>query len=358
MECFEKAYPKLKKDINKILGSFKEIPRTEGTVSQGGITGASMTFNFKKMTPKERTKSRKDREKATGKKAKESLTEGWTYVEMDPFMMVHHDEGKQAKMWADRGKAVYKFCEKSFPYLGEDEHVSKLLVRICKDYDEAEAFSPFIWTSSRPLEFVLYRDNVGVGSVQNQLFNQKVMQHWLRQKDPNLFFDLPPWMRSGLNRVIYNARIKGKNLKLRPSDWENMGLREEVKAGTAHTPREIFLSDSDAFEEENFRYEAGALMRFLLDGAGSKNRLTKNIVKDYFLNIKEVSARLAEEDDDDLYSGEAETEEEEEARYKARQARAKDNEQRIIEETFEATFGEWTERDWLAFEKLYFKAIS
>jgi hypothetical protein len=357
VECFESAYSKLKKDIKKIHSSFEEIPRTEGTVARTGVTGASMTFDAKKKTPKERMKSRKDTEKTAAKAAKGSLTDGWSFVEIDPFMFVHHDNAKQAKMWADRGKAVYKFCEKSFPDIGKDEHVSKMLVRICKDYDEARAFSPYIWTSSRPLEFVLYRDNVGVGSMQNQLFNYRVMQHWLRQKDRDLYFDLPPWMRNGLQSMISNAKIKGKKLELRASDWENMGLREEVKAGTAHTPKEIFLSNSDNFQDENFSYEAAALMRFLLAGPGSKNRLTKNIIKDYFANLKEVSLSLAEEDDDDEPRGEAETEEEEEARYKARQALGKENEQRIVEATFEATFGSWDDKDWLQFEKLYFKAI-
>ena len=356
VECFESAYDKLKRDIKKVMGSFEEIPRTEGTVSRSGVTGASLVIEMDDMTPKDRAKSRKDREKSTAKEAKRTLTDGWSYMEAGPFMIVHHGEEKQAKMWATRGEAVYKFCEKTFPYLGKEEHVSRLLVRICKDYDEAVAFSPAIWTPFRPLEFVIYRDNVGVGSFQHQLFNRFLMEHWLRQKDSNLYFNMPPWMKFGMSRMIGNAKLKGKKLVLKPSDWENMGLREEVKAGTAHTPREIFLSNTDSFQDDNFAYEASALMRFLLDGAGSKSRLTKGLVEDYFMNLGEVMMAIDEEEDDDD-RGEATTEEEEEARYKARQAKAKELEQRVIEETFAATFGSWSDKDWLQFEKLYFKAI-
>jgi hypothetical protein len=357
VECFESAYPKLKKEIKKIHGSFKEIPRTEGTVSRQGVTGGSITFTTETLTPEERTRDRKDKEKAAAKAAKAALTDGWEYLEIGPFIILNHANDKQAKIWADRGQAVLDWCEDEFPYLGKNEYVSKIMLRICKDYDEAIAFSPFLWISSRPMEINLYKDDVGKGSYQHQRFNTYMMDHWLRQKDGNLYFDLPTWMRYGLKGMISNSKTKGKKLEMRPSDWENMELREEVKAGTAHTPQEIFLSGSESYSDENFGYEATALMRFLLSGPGSKSRLTKGIVESYFKNLQEVMDVIAEEDDDDDKFKDATTEEEEEAQFKARQTRAKENERRVIDETFERTFGTWTDKEWSQFEKAYFKAI-
>jgi hypothetical protein len=80
-------------------------------------------------------------------------------------------------------------------------------------------------------------------------------------------------------------------------------------------------------------------------------------LENYCSSLQEVITILEEEDDNGVDDGEATTEEEEEARFKARQARAKENQRRVIEETFERTFASWTEKDWRTFEKLYFKAI-
>lgn len=356
MECFESAFPKLKKDINKVMKSFEEIPRTEGTVSSS-VTGPSMVFSTKKKTPKERAKSRKEREEAFRKESLKSLTEGWESQEIGPFLILNHTNKKEAKIWAERGMAILNWCDKTFPYLGKEEYVSKMVIRICKDMDEAVAFSPFRWTSARPLELVVFKDTVGVGSWQHREVNEILLDHWFRQKNNSLYFDMPDWMRLGMEYMVRYSKPNGKKLELRESDWENMGLREEVKAGTARTPREIFLADNSAFEEENFGFEAAALMRFLLVGKGSKSRLTKNVVQDYFENLQLVIAEIDEEDNNDNVYSPAETEEEEEARYKARQARAKENAERVRLATFERTFGEWTDKDWLEFEKLYFKAI-
>ncbi len=357
MECFESAYPKLKNDIQKTLRSFEEIPRTEGTVSKTGVTGGEITFSSKEMTVEERAKDRKSKETVSRETAVESLTEGWEFEEIDPFLILNHTNDKQAKIWAERGTAIFNWCEDRFPYLGKDEYVSKLVLRICEDMDEAIAFSPFRWTSRRPLEVVVYKDDVGVGSWQHMEVNEVLLGHWMRHKNPSLYFDMPNWMKFGLEYIVRYSKPKGKKLELRASDWENMGLREEVKAGTARTPREIFLADAGVLSEENFPYEAAALMRFLLVGAGSKNRLTKGILEDYFTNLQLVIAAIDEEEDGGEKQKEATTEEEEEARFKARQARAKENADRVRDETFAATFGSWSDKDWLQFEKLYFKAI-
>jgi hypothetical protein len=153
------------------------------------------------------------------------------------------------------------------------------------------------------------------------------------------------------------AKHKGKKLELYASDWERMGLREEVKGGTAHTPREMFLASGDFYDSENLRYEAAALMRYLLVGKGAKDKLTKTVVREYYLNMTAVLDEMDKEDDTDNEKA-PETEEEEAAMVKARSQRLKDQADRIREAAFQRTFGEWTDKDWASFEKNYFKSIS
>ena len=155
---------------------------------------------------------------------------------------------------------------------------------------------------------------------------------------------------------IISGKHKGKKLELYPSDWEKVGLRQEIKDGVAATPKEIFLATEEFYDGENSRYAAAALMRYLLVGKGSKDKLTKNLVREYYLNMTAVIEEMDKEEGGESYK-EPETEEEEAAMIKERSERLRQREKELMEAVFERTFAEWTDKEWDRFAKYYFKSI-
>lgn len=360
-ECFESSWKKLKSDITRALKSFEEIERTEGTVVKAVATDDVIELTdtpWNEIPAKEREKIRKGREKRSHEQALVGLPESWEIIEEDGFLVLNHGGDKAADDIVEHGDAVFRWCEKNLGFIGSDEYVMRPVIRICKDRDEEFAFRQGSSDWLKPsLEIVTHKDTVGIGSWEYRWLNSRFLGHWLWQSDADLMAAMPGWMRYGLQYSVEYGKHKGKKFELRQSDWEMMGLRERVKSGLARTPREIFLSDSDGFAgSDNGRYEAAALMRYLLVGSGSKKRLTRNLLEDYYACLKEVAEELNERDDDS--PGEATTEEEEDAQFKAAQQRWKKKEKEVAEMLFERVFAGWSDKDWAAFERDYFKAIS
>ncbi len=358
IECFESAWKELRGDITRTLKSFEEIERTEGSIVQDASTGG-IELTIGEMTPEQRKKRRQDRERDFHKKAISTLPEDWEVLEEKHFVVLNHADKKDAQKLIEQGDAVFAWCEKSFPYLvDKNDYLSRPVIRICKDWDELASFafggaaSGWIPTN----DMATYKDTVGIGSNNYSNMTQRFASFWINEHDSDFLNAMPTWMRYGLEYNMAYAKHKGTKLELYASDWERMGLRAEVKAGTAHTPREMFMAEDDFYDAENSRYEAAALMRYLLAGKGAKDKLTKTVIRDYYLNMSAVLEEMDERDDTGNEKA-PETEEEEAEMVKARAQRLKDQADEIREAAFQRTFGEWTDKDWASFEKNYFKSI-
>jgi len=360
-ECFEDSWRKLKSDITRSMKSFEEIERTEGSVVKEVATDGVIEFTdtaWSELPAKEREKIRKGKEKRTHEQALVGLPDSWEVIEEDGFLVLNHGGDKAADNIVEQGDAVFRWCEKHLGFIGSDEYVMRPVIRICKDQDEEFAFRQGSDWFKPSLEIVTHKDTVGIGSWEYRWLNSRFLGHWLWQSDGDLMVAMPAWMKFGLQYVVQYGKHKGKKFELRHSDWEMMGLRERVKSGMARSPREIFLSDSDGFaSSQNGAFEAAALTRYLLVGSGSKKRLTRNLLEDYYSTLKEVTEEL-EERESPSGTSTATTEEEEDAQFKAAQQRWKKREREVAEMVFERVFAGWSEKDWSAFERDYFKAIS
>jgi len=358
-ECFESSWKDLRSDLTRTLKSFKEIERTEGTIVQDASTSGIVEFDIGDITPEERMKRRKARERDAHDRAQLGLPEDWEVIEEDHFLVLNHADKKDAKKLVEQGEAVFAWCEKTFPYLVDDtDYMRKPILRICKDWDELASFAlggrESGWVPS--IDMVTYKDTVGIGSWTYSNMTQRFASWWINEHDSDFLNAMPYWMRYGLEYNMLYAKHKGKKLELIPSDWEKIGLRQEIKDGTAATPKEIFMAGEDFYDGDNSRYAAASLMRYLLVGKGSKDKLTKNVVREYYINMNAVIEEMDKDDDDREYK-EPETEEEEAAMIKERSQRLRDREDQILAAAFERTFGEWTDKDWALFEKYYFKSI-
>lgn len=359
VECFESSWRELRSDITRTLKSFAEIERTEGSIVENATTSGVIEIEFGDITPEERMERKLAREREAHERALRGLPEDWVVTEEDQFLVLNHADEKDADKLVEQGEAVFAWCEDTFPFLIDDtDYLRKPILRICQDWDELASFAfggrESGWLPT--IDMATYKDTVGIGSWNYSNMTQRFASWWINEHDADFLAAMPLWMRYGLEYNMLYAKHKRNKLELMPSDWEKVGLRQQIKDGLAMTPREIFLAGDDFFQDENARYAAAALMRYLLVGKGSKDKLTKHVVREYYLNMTAIIDEMDAADDDHDYK-EPETEEEEAEQIRQRKERLKQQEDQLIQQAFERTFGEWTDKDWDRFAKYYFKSI-
>lgn len=360
-EMIEDSYDDHKREVFACLKSFREVPRTTGSLAP--VTtgdGIGRFVDESKMSPDEREAHRQEIERVHHEKAKEGLPEGWTAKEMGPFLVINHVDDKYAKKVVAHAEAVWKWLDKTFPYIGEDEYVPRPIIRICKNRDEESAFRSGDWFGMG-IEIVTHKD-VGAGALSYEFewVNKRILSIWFNYHDRDLFSALPHWLDSSLSQVLGTARASRSSLEFQEDDWERERLREAVRGESLTPPRTLMtLGASDFYEGEHRSTESAALLRFFLTGAASRNRRTKTVLEDYIKNLRAVITEIQEERASrtpEEYQA-PETEEEEEERYRAQRQAWKDRESELLTQVFERTFGEWDDRDWATFDKVYYKSL-
>lgn len=357
IEVLEKVYKKLKGEVYGVLKSFKTVPRTEGSLTPV-TTGKKKYVNERKLSPKERMQHRKDREAEHHDKAKGGLPDGWTAKDIGRFLVLNHADAKFGKKLAAQAESVWKWLDKNLPYIGPEEYVPRMVIRICKDTEEESAFRSGggWWLGS---EIVTHKDkNAGAGSWEFEYVNERVFHIWFERRDRELYWALPWWVELGFEQVLGTARAKGSRLNFKPDEWEMTQLREAARAGKLSTPQELMkLTKQDFFNERSRSMESAALIRFFLTGAASKSKKTKHVLENYLKNLKAITSETKEKEKGSTSSKPPETEEEEEEAYRKNRDAWKQKEAELLEAVFERTFGDWKDKDWKTFETLYFKSV-
>ena len=357
-EVLEDSYRKLKGDINSCLKSFKEIPRKSGslTPTTTGDRVSTKTKSEDEMTPEERTAARKESEARTHEKARAAIPDDWTAKEMGRFLVLNHADEKCAKRMVANAEAIWKWLDKNLGYIGEGEYVRRPILRICRDQAEESAFRDgTTWGNS--LEIVTHEDKSS-GSLSSEFsyVNTKIYDIWFSHHNRDLKWAMPYWLGSGFRKVLGSARAKGSRLEFDVGEWERERLRESARSGGIKPLREFFMVHKDEFyDNEHNMNQAAALMRFMLDSKSAKKTLDA-----YLTNLQDIVAEqqaksdAAETSDPDK----PKTEEEEEEMYRKRQEAMEEKEQQFLEEVFERTFGDWSDKDWKRFESLFLKSVS
>jgi len=165
--------------------------------------------------------------------------------------------------------------------------------------------------------------------------------------------------------VLGTARAKGSRLEFKVDDWEREGLRVSAKKNELTTPKVlVMLPKKDFYENQNRQWQSSAFIRFLLEAKGKK---TRQVLRDYLMNLQDVVAETqakekkeSEEKMASMGSGgdnSPETEEEEEEAFKKRQESYSAKELEFMQEVFDRTFGDWSEKDWKRLQTLFYKSI-
>ena len=372
-EVLQDSWDKMESTVDKTLKSFAEIARTAGglttpttgTSTVGGFTITSIERE-KEMTAEERAQYRRQQEAAEHRKAIENLPEGWEHEEHGRILVLNHSRDKVAQQRAEQAQALLDWLDKTLPFIGPDEYVRAPIIRICKDFEEELTYSKGgagnAWGGTG-MEVTGHNDNSGKIGYETEWMNKRVLEIWFQDRDRDLYWALPEWIGYGLREVVGTSTNKRGTLVFREDDFSREGVRERARAGTLTPVRELMMKGTaDFYQQGDYRivYESQSLVRFFLCGDAKKSAATKDVLPEYLANLKAVITAIEAEEKIAGASADKKptTEEEEEEYFRQKRQGWKDRERRILEETFQRTFGAWDDKDWERFEKAYQKTVS
>jgi hypothetical protein len=247
---------------------------------------------------------------------------------------------KHAEDFADQIDAVYDWLEDAFPNVGTDRYARGPLLHVCKTYEQRdmrrdEAKSDR-WEGTS-FEIVVCRGNWGKASNEFKGVSQRAMEIWFAEKDPELFAVLPSWLRSGLTDLLADSRAKRGELDYKEDDGDREKLRIARREDRMETARDMFRMTRGEFRGGHATHQqAGRLLQMLISGKAKPRKESKELLERYVRNLKlalhDAGAESHDYDDEDAQQG-------------------------LLDDAFERTFRNWSERDWKQFEKSFTSAL-
>jgi hypothetical protein len=270
---------------------------------------------------------------------------------------------KYTKAVLTQCEAVRKWLEEAFGDVGTGQP-GVILIRICENYDEARSFysgSAGSGWESAGFEVTTYKDlSEGKQSMAFQSVSRYVMGIWFREKNQELAWAMPAWANNGLDQYVMTSLIKGGRLAFKADPWEFDQLRTCKRNNTLKMPSTMMRSTTqEYFDMENGLAQAGAFVRYLLDGPGSQDKKLKGKFVELLRNTgayvaeREAAEKAAEPE---TYTA-PQTEEEEAERYRQMRQAWKEREKELNDEILKRTFPDWEDKDWARLDAMYEKHV-
>jgi len=282
-----------------------------------------------------------ERERAVAKEqelhaqALEWMPDGWSSERTGRFLVIHQDSPKHAEDFADQGEAVLAWLDERFPYIGPEKYVRAPVLRIAKDYDELEILRKDVGAKSWrgvDLDILVCRGNYGAASGEIDIVNQRVLQIWFQERDPDLYKWLPRWVAQGLRDMLADSRQKRGKLVFKEDDIDRRRIREAKRGDGLEPIQDLVRMGYEDFDQSGTAYaQSGVLIEFLVSKDASRNELTSDLLRCYLLNLGLVLEELRESKDL--------------------------TERQILDQSYERTFRAWSEKDWEALEKTVQKRL-
>lgn len=347
---------KFKGEMRKSLASFEKTPRTEAlrpTLTAGTQPSEERKAESaakKELSPNERRVAReKDLARAISK-AKESMTSGWKSFQSGPFTVFYSTSLRFAKRVAKQANLMWDWLNKNFGYVGEDHSVGAI-IRVCKNDREANAYMDTSTRSGYGLtsrEIVLADDkDWGFNDYGSGRLNQRMLSQFLRDKNPRLWWALPPWLDWGMGLYIDSLKMKGNKMVAKPDEWDMEIIRDSLRDDKFKDAKTLLVTKYGEFQAtQQDRVQCFAIVDFLL-GKGKKNKTYRTVIDQY---IRGLDERLRE-----LYKGKELSKMDKEARAKWATEWKKKRE-KVYDDCFEKVFGSWSATDWKRFDAAWRKA--
>ena len=355
VEGLEDHWKKLKPIYLRALKSFKFIKRTGSLIRQGGTTGNDIEFlGAKKLTPKEKEKRRTKRFERELKNVSANRPAGWKIKKSKNYVALTHTDAKYTKRVLAQAEAVRKWLDKNFGWISKNK-AGSAIIRICKDSTEERAFSGGsrdAWGSG--MEIVTHKSTgSGRNNWEMQWVNRRIVGMWFRDKNSDFAWGMPQWLNSGIDQLLGTSALKGGRLEFKPGDWEKTTLRELARNDKIAKPsRMMSVSWAEFAKTEGASYQAGAFVRFLMNGPKGQ---TKGVLRKYMESLVEIidEQKKKEKEKSPTKVRKELTEAEEEERFKKRKQAGKDR----IKKIFDKSFGSWSDKKWKKFERAYTESV-
>jgi len=366
-DALVKYEEKVKPDLDAAVKSFKIFTRTgtlpgaESTPDEGGDVVVKKDPRKEHLTDDDLKKKRQEAFGQRLAKIKSSLADGWKIKESENFTAVTHCNDKFTSEVLDHAEALRAWLEKTLGFVGSG-YAGKIIIRCCADENEREAMYKSLGWSLDPVEIVTGQDKNGW--MENKLgsLNTGIYYIWLKDKNRDVAWRLPPWFSTGMDNFVYAARSKGKQIQ----DFKALSFDKEriatLRRADKLLPARIFFTadyDDPIWRDYNNHEQCEFFVRFLLVGAAQRNSKYKNLLAEYVKNLAiEIDEQKAAAAASAGGPGEEpKNEEEEQALQRAREEAWKKSRQEFLKKLIDKTFNGWDDKTWDQFNAYYWKEI-
>lgn len=368
LECLRDHDHKFVRTIRGSSKTFKDLPRTQAlrpTISTGSSSVKVTDASKAKKTPEERKKEKESTLKRAIAKAKENLPDGWKHFKDGPFTVFYSSKLRFAKRVSKQANVMWRFMHANFGYVGEEHSVGGI-IRICKNSAEGSAYSETSRRSGTELtarEVVLWDDkDWGFGDYGSGKLNQRILNQYLIDKNPRLWWSLPPWLEWGMGLYIDSLKLKGSKMISKADEWDMEVIRDNLRSGKFKDAKKLFVEKYDEFSATTAdRVQCFAMVSFLMGKGRKHSKYGKSIEKylsslDRRLRELEKKREAAWKDALESARERAKKGEEEEEEKKAWSTEWRKERDKIYDELFKEVFGQWSDKDWKVFDKAWRKA--
>ena len=324
------------------------------------------------MTPAELKEKRERQREEAFEKCLAELPKGWRSLKTDNYLVVYECDPKYAKKVGRQAEAVREWMAETFPNMG-DGIVQAGIIKVYES-DERIPSGHMSYTFGKGKVREIWFGEPSHKGHQSEFssLNTRVMNNWLTDKNSELWDRMPSWLSRGLREYVEDAELKGSKVKFDMDDWERRRLEQAREAQKAYDGAEsgaplkplklLFTTTGDElFSGVNGSHahaQCGSIVRYLIEGPGSRNSKTNKLIDNYIANlfelVDEVERKLEKErkersksgaDNRNLSDEERLAAEDEEYR-KRREGEYGSMAGELLTKSFAKTFNGWDEGDW------------
>lgn len=364
-------WKKVKSSSKLVRSTFKLIER-DGPLSHSGNTADGVTFSRLGLSGKDKKENKSNAQKSEKVMHERAIAKlppkGWEHSKKGRALTLFSAEKKFSNRVERHTNALLDWLDDSFGFLGADAYMREPIVRICKNIDEAAAYTAGVssggygGTWNIDDELVTWKGGGGwTGNAIDRL-NSQIYRYWMLEKNFALSTAMPEWIDIGLENLVKNARMDNRKVDWRYDASVINAIQTAKHYDTVIPIQELFLMTSKEFNEAQKDdqsvnpWAAGAvLINYLASPEIRRHRLAKGLLENYLRNMVTVVDEVEKEAKKELDAARRASEKnDDEADYIARRrAIFAEKEKDLLQRTFDLTFGEFDESDWKALNKSF-----
>lgn len=357
-------------DFDRSLKSFRFI---EVTAASAGAADTELEnpmwtrfrSKWREMPKLERWKIRQSMEAKRRAMILAAIPEGWKTQDARSkrFVALTHADPKYTALVLDTADATWDWLDKRFGDIS-DEYVMAGVIRICKDYDEAQAYQgksadgDSFSDDNREIVDFKDRDSGSGGGGQTNLITG-LTNSYFYDKDTYAYAYTPRWLMSGLSSYLATADLEARKLNFKSDTWERVLLREAERENSLRTFNELISTPADDWPKDRaaywrYRAQLSAMVRFLESREADRIRPLKGFVGNYV----RASIKAGEEwVKTRPTSTQARSEEEEEAQAKDQSKEGRER-RKFILDVVNKDAANFSQKDWLMIEAVWKKWLT